>query len=403
MDQYNTGDSRPQNNGVGGVSLGIITKNSAAQDSRGFQVDLLTGEIHQNPERTSKLARAERFALQATARTILGKEHRTSKCMARKAPKQEIQILKSKEHGKAHYKGLYVCARLWTCPVCAAKISERRRVELVGALASAKAQGLHVKLLTLTVPHGIGDDVNELLAAIKKSWKATTSNRAGKNVRKLLGVKGTIRALEVTYGENGFHPHLHVLLFLEHDSTNNAVEGLFAPLWQDACVKAGLPRPSIAHGCRVDDGSKAAAYASKWGLESEMTKSHTKRGKSGGMTPWDFLRAVFENGPDASKYRALFKVYADAFHGERQLHWSVGLKAMLGVGNVTDEELAVTDQEDSFVLATLVTQQWRAIMHARAQAIILDTAEERPEQLPALIQELYRRHQSYLVRKRKAK
>lgn len=403
MIEYNSRRDSPPNSGSNqGFPLGNITNNSAAQIIRGFQVDPLTGEITENQTRTSKIARAERFALQSVARPILGKDHRTSKCMARKAPKQDIQILKGKTNSKAHYKGLYVCARLWACPVCAAKISERRRMELVGALASAKAQGLQVKLLTLTVPHGIGDDVKDILTAIKKAWKATTSNRAGKALRKLLGVKGTIRALEVTYGKNGFHPHLHVLLFLENHATNEAVEGLFSPLWQHACTKAGLPRPSDMHGCRVDDGSKAAAYASKWGLESEMTKNHTKRGKEGGMTPWDFLRAVLEDREDAAKYRALFKVYTDAFHGERQLHWSVGLKALLEVGEASDEELAISDQEDSIVLATLVTPEWRAIMHARAQATILDVAEEHPEKLRDLINALYKRHRAYLARKAKA-
>lgn len=385
-----------------GLPLGNITKTEAAQENRAFQVNRLTGEILENQERTAKHARADRWALQSVARTILGTEHRTSKCMCRKAPKQEIEILKSKEHNKASYKGLYVCANLWTCPICAAKISERRRVELIGALASAKAQGLHVKLLTLTVPHGIGDDLRVILEGIKKSWRRTTTGRAGKALRKLLGVRGTIRALEVTYGQNGFHPHLHVLLFLEHDSSNAAVEGLFCPIWQDACTKSGLPRPSDTHGCRVDDGSKAASYASKWGLESEMTKNHTKQGKQGGMTPWDFLRAVLEDGPDAAKYRALFKVYTDAFHGQRQLYWSQGLKALLQVGEVSDEELAVTEQDNCYTLARLVTPEWRAIMHARAQAAVLDVAEDHPEKLPALIAGLYQRHRAYLARKAKA-
>lgn len=398
MSDYNTSRGEGDSGGVRAQPLGNITNNSASHEPRGFQVNHQTGEIIES-EPTSKLARAERFALQAVARSILGKDHRTWKCMARKAPRQEIEIIKSNAHGKASYKGLYVCARLWTCPVCAAKISERRRVELVQALATAKHQGLHVKLLTLTVPHGIGDDVNGLLTGIKKAWKATSSNRDGKALRKLLGVVGTIRAMEVTYGKNGFHPHLHVLLFLDQDVTNQCVEGLFAPLWQKACVKAGLPRPSDMHGCRVDDGSKAASYASKWGLESEMTKSHSKKGKEGGMTPWDFLRVVLDDQGDTAKYRALFKVYADAFHGERQLHWSVGLKALLEVGNATDEELAIADQDNCHTLAKLVTAEWRAIMHARAQAAVLDVAEDRPEDLHALVAALYARYQAYLKRR----
>ncbi|PRW75701.1 protein rep, partial [Pseudomonas fluorescens] len=69
-------------------------------------------------------------------------------------------------------------------------------------------------MLTLTVPHGLGDDLSGLLEQIHKAWRSTSTSRAGKKLRKLLGVRGTIRALEVTPGSNGFHPHLHVLLFL---------------------------------------------------------------------------------------------------------------------------------------------------------------------------------------------
>jgi len=50
------------------------------------------------------------------------------------------------------------------------------------------------------------------LVQIRNAWRRTTTGRAGKDFRKLLGIKGTIRALEVTHGQNGFHPHLHVLL-----------------------------------------------------------------------------------------------------------------------------------------------------------------------------------------------
>src|SRR5690606_25388944 len=107
------------------------------------------------------------------------------------------------------------------------------------------------------------------------AWKRTVDGRAAKNVRDFLGLKGTVRALEVTYGANGFHPHFHVLLFLDKSWTNHGVQEAFTPLWQNACRLARLPIPSLAHGCRVDDGSYAAKYASKWGLESEMTKGHS--------------------------------------------------------------------------------------------------------------------------------
>ena len=384
--------------------LGNRTKSYSNPHGTGlpeFLVNPLTGEILESAERTPKLARAERFSLLAVAREVLGHEHRTGKCMQRRLPKQTVKVWKDKAHGKAFYSGVRTCGGLWTCPHCAAKISERRRVELVEALASAKTLGLEVKLLTLTIPHGIGDDVREIVKKLMGAWKRMTQGRVGKELRELLGLRGTIRAFEVTYGANGFHPHLHVLLFLDKSWSNASVQNAFCPVWQNACRLAGLPIPSDAHGCRVDDGSKAAAYASKWGLESEMTKSHIKRGKQGGMTPFDFLRAVLADDQDAPKYRGLFKAYAEAFHGQRQLYWSNGLRALLELGKeATDEEVAAAQVEEASMLAELTVDQWQGIVHARAQAHVLDVAEDGPERLANLLEYLRDRYLEYRARRR---
>lgn len=390
-----------------GGPLGIYAKTEAKALARGFQgfevVDEKTGEITRftlNPktreyvqELDPKRHRAERYALKSVVNRLLPTS-RTSKCCRWRVPQQSLQVHRSIEHGKAFYSGLQVCASVWACPVCAAKISERRRAELVTAVALAKSMGLHVKLLTLTVPHGIGDDLPTLLEQIRNAWRRTTTGRTGKDIRKLLGIKGTIRALEVTHGQNGFHPHLHVLLFLEQDATNACVQGLFTPLWQDACTKAGLPRPSDAHGCRVDDGSYAAQYASKWGLESELTKSHTKRGRNGSRTPWDFLRAFLGQSEGWQQDAHLFRTYAEAFKGQRQLYWSNGLRALLALGEeATDEEVAAVQEDNARMLAEITDEQWRAILRTKSEAIVLDMAEEHPEALPVLLASILERAQ----------
>jgi hypothetical protein len=354
-----------------------------------FKLDEKTREYVQ--ELDPKRHRAERYALKSIVNRLLPTS-RTSKCCRWRIPKKALQVHRSTEHGKAFYSGLEVCASVWACPVCAAKISERRRAELVTAVALAKSMGLHVKLLTLTVPHGVGDDLPTLLEQIRKSWRSTSTSRAGQKLRKLLGIKGTIRALEVTHGQNGFHPHLHVLLFLEQDATNGCIQGLFAPLWQNACVKAGLPRPSDAHGCRVDDGSYAAKYASKWGLESELTKSHTKKGRNGSRTPWDFLRAVLDRSEGWQQSAHLFRTYAESFKGQRQLYWSNGLRAFLALGEeATDEEVAATQEDNARVLAELTDEQWRAILVTKSETLVLDMAEEHPEALPVLLASILER------------
>lgn len=371
-----------------GPHLGIYAKTDAAPSVPPLRVDPETGEILEGMGQDHRSARAERYALKSVVNRLLPKS-RTSKCMRWRAPLQSVEVLKSRAQAKAFYGGLQVCARVWACPVCAAKISERRRVELVDAIEAARGMGLRVYLLTLTVPHGLGDDVAQVVNRILAAWRDCSINRAGRALRKGFKIRGTIRALEVTHGRNGFHPHLHVLLFVDGTASPAEVESQFSPLWQRACVSAGLPPPSDEHGCRVEDGTRAAAYASKWGLEAEMTKSHTKKGRNGSRTPWDFLRAILAGADDAKQCRALFLVYVEAFHGRRQLVWSPGLRQLLTVKQeATDEDIAAAQEENADVLAALTVEEWRAVLVTRSEAHVLTVAELHPDSLHVVLASL---------------
>jgi hypothetical protein len=214
-----------------------------------------------------------------------------------------------------------------------------------------------------------------------KAWRNVNSGtRVGKELHKKIGFKGSIRAIEVTYGDNGFHPHIHALLFLDSDVSTTTVQAGYSALWQVACPRVGLPAPSDARGCRVDDNRGAGLYVSKWGLESEMVMGHTKIAADGkGKTPWDLLRAWIDDNDEKS--RDLFKVYADAFKGRRQLHWSIGLKALLSIADMTDEELVNQQDEPAYVLAELTVEEWRAIYKNKKESAVLDIAENDPDGL----------------------
>ncbi|MGL4777017.1 MAG: protein rep, partial [Aeromonas veronii] len=276
----------------------------------------------------------------------------------------DIEILKG-VHKKAFYQGLYTCGRVWHCPVCAAKISERRRLELKDALAAAEQQLMRIHFVTLTIPHGIGDDIKELNGKLSVALGKLSSGRASiKNQMREMCPQfeqyGYIRAFEVTHGRNGFHPHYHIIVFTSAGMDSGMVQTIYSRAWQRACFLAELPEPSAEHGVTVQDGRKAAEYASKWGLEDEMTKAHMKQTRRKGATPWGLLRAALDgDDPEYPPERAtaLFRVYAEAFAGRRQLYWSNGLRKLLQLSKeLTDEELAnAPEDERSSLLATLTT------------------------------------------------
>ena len=328
--------------------------------------------------------RIQRFAVQSVARSILP-DSRTAKCLRIRAYNSNVEIWKSCEFGTAQYAGLQTCGSVWACPVCAAKIAERRRVEVLAAMTAHKAAGGCVNLLTLTTPHQRKDNLADLLAMQSKAIKALWADRSAKAVFAEMGLVGQIRALEVTHGRksphnNGWHPHYHVLQFggvgvdlarFDGPQMKDWSVRLYLR-WAVCCVKAGLGEPSFKHGLKLHDGSKAAAYAAKWGLEDEMTKGHTKKALHG-ETPFDFLRAYLLDSED-KQAAALFKEFAETFKGKRQLHWSKGLKARFAIEETTDDELSTKIEERAILLGTLTVEQWRDVLNIDGRGALLDVA-----------------------------
>lgn len=330
----------------------------------------------------SMVKRLERFALQSVARSILPKS-RTAKCLRIRAHNSDVQVWKSKEHGVATYGGLQTCGSVWACPVCNAKISERRRVELLTAMDMHKARGGTMFLLTLTTPHQRGDNLVELLKSQQKALSSFLADRAVLKVFSEMGYIGQVKALEVTHGrksgcDNGWHPHFHFLQFCQISATDADRTDWQVRLysrWVVYCQKAGLGMPSYSHGIKLDDGSQAAKYVTKWGLENEMTKGHSKKAKAGGETPFDLLRAALADDSDVQA-RALFAEFAACFKGKRQLSWSNGLKARFNQSEKTDEELAAEKDDRAALLGLLTVAQWRDVLKLDLRGPLLEIASK---------------------------
>lgn len=341
-----------------------------------------TGEVFTEEKPDS---RAERWALKAVVNKLLPRS-RISRCHKWVVPNSKPTVYRhvKEEQKKAFFGGLEVCANVWACPVCAAKISERRREELKRGIEEAKAQGLAVSMLTLTVPHKITDDLRALLdqlsAAQTKLWK----DKAGKTLISRYAIEGRIRALEVTYGDNGFHPHMHILLFTRGEVDAAQLQRDLYLIWRHCCVSKGLDAPSLEHGVRVDVADeKIGDYVSKWGLDSEMTKGHVKRAKHG-YSMNDLLRAYLAT--DDKKFSRIWLVFFDAFKGRRQLVWSKGLKARLLLQEQSDEELATAQVEEAELFAELTLEQWKAVYRTRSEHYVLKAAEQNPQGFDRLIE-----------------
>ena len=318
--------------------------------------------------------RISNFKLRDIAGSIM---HDQRVCKCGKVPTSgKVEASVHDKTGKAHYSGLQSCGSVWTCPVCSSKISERRRLEVSKGISQAHRMGWESLLVTLTFPHSRTDNLKELLRKQSLASRLFKERAAYKRMRKEYGIKGTIRALETTHSDvNGWHPHLHELWFIERGLSIYKLRKQLYEAWSKACIDAGLECPSIANGVDVRGGDFAADYVSKWGMDYEIAKAHVKKGKKGASRSPFQLLVDYEQGD--MQAGALFREYAEAFKGKRQLVWSKGLKKLFGIEQKSDKEVLEEKIEKSTRKITIHYADWMAIVKYKAQAYVLTLLELR--------------------------
>ena len=332
----------------------------------------------------------DRFKLLNKVRKIL-KGERTQHCFFNRVDRNDgVGVMFNKSRNKANYSNIMRCANAWGCPVCAAIISEHRKNEVKEAMDWWKAQGGSVLLLTLTVPHYSHTDIKQLKKDLKKAYsKFFKGVRASQNLFSKWMIEHYISCFEITHGENGFHPHYHILLFVPYAvgiGSHIGMEQDMYAVWKDCCTKSGLDEPSEKHGLHLQAGNDAANYVAKWGLEHEMTKGHVKKGKKESRTPFDILRSYQESGDETEA--KLFRLYYFAFKGQRQLNWSKGLKKLSSKGQEEKTDQEIVDDTDNVaeMLFKLDIEIWHAIRQQGKQgellvAVVEDQTLKKPIEL----------------------
>jgi len=298
------------------------------------------------------------------------------------------------DNDKAWYAGLAVCASPWNCAVCARKIGEHKRDELQRALDKAIGQGMGAALTTLTFSHSIRDSLADIMPRLTEARRKMTGWRSWKNLKKKYGLVGGVKALEITHGRNGWHPHTHEIQFTKQpldDHQLAEMQDAIFTIWRRVCEVVGLPLPNAEHGVDVRGANRAAQYIGKWGFASELTRSTSKHGKWSGRNPWELL-ADYRNGDRQAG--ALFAEYAGVFKGRAQLYWSPGLRDLLQIGELfSDEDLAgLDDFSDNpaqvVQIAFIDAPTWAVICSKGARAQVLDIALRGEAELSAWLDRL---------------
>jgi hypothetical protein len=285
--------------------------------------------------------------------------------------------VKRAESGRAYFAGAVSCGSVWTCAVCCVKIARDRQREVSALLEAHLCAGGTALFLTLTVPHDVGTDLGALRRIVSQTWKGMQGGSAWLAMKERCGIVGTVRALEVTAGRNGWHPHLHVLLLCAAPLSDAALTELHAGIvarWARGVTRAGLRAP-LRDLCPMKRiySADAADYLAKIAAVLELTRWDAKQGRESGRSPFQILAtAAAGNARDV----ALWREWCAGIKGARQLTWSKGLRERYSLEpEATDEAIASAEVGGDVVL-TLSLPAWAIVCRTpMLRADVLRAAE----------------------------
>lgn len=299
--------------------------------------------------------------------------------------------------GSAYFSGIEKCASIWSCPCCSAVIRRRRSKEIVAAVKAHSANNGTLLFLTLTLRHHHFDSLRTMLRAAGTGWSNLISGTAWKRQAARFGVQGYIRATEVTLGvgsaSNGWHPHLHVLLFMDApvgDQDLHDFRQWLSTRWAKKVTELGARTPSRDRGVvlqRVDDGEILASYLSKVQekqLGAELARSDLKQGRGQSINPFDLLDRPLADYAS----RRLWVEYTEATYRQKAITWSRSLRSDLGIDHEkTDEELLEDSLEHPHLMSIDASTYDAKMNDYTWLNIILGTAEraKAEERLPKVV------------------
>lgn len=230
------------------------------------------------------------------------------------------------------------CTIRHSCPQYAMVKSKATKRDLEQALAEGLAHG-SVLLCTITVPHTNDETLAEVLERAVTLCRRLFNSRSSfvTDLQKTLGLVGHFRTLEVCHGHNGWHPHFHVLVFVDSQD-GEAIERVisnYASHLELARRDAGIPQNGYTGYELIRVTGENAPQKKAWYLtkQNPVTCVAGKCGGSeegDGLCAWCLRRRAGESDASAEDIERVLE-FERAMHNTQMERWSNGLRAHFGL------------------------------------------------------------------------
>ena len=243
-------------------------------------------------------------------------------------------------------------------------------------------------MATFTIQHKSTERLIDVIERLERAYSLMWSGRWAVEFKRLGNIIGTIRAMELTYGANGWHPHIHCLFISTSDEIRHGTEwfrGNLKQRWTLKTEKAG-GYASFAKGVDfvVSDlasieyidklGVEVYYQKQDYGLVAEETKYPTKKSDDNHDGLFGMLSRSLRGEID---YGSRWQLAQAILKGRKHIATSKGLLRILGASQeLSDDRLAATDinQSGDELLALLNREEWGVIDRRELRGQLLNVA-----------------------------
>lgn len=264
--------------------------------------------------------------------------------------------------GGNYFTNLQHCASYWVCPVCAGKIAHQRTDEIYSALKEYLIQGYEIYFGALTLPHYQSEGLKDNMEILIEGFNWVKEHRAVKSI--LPEPLIYLRSLEITFGVNGWHPHLHPIFILPKGQgeryLNQFRKYFLSWLGLNEKLTVHAERRAVSFEIWDEKIATLSDYLCKWSISNEVGNGQSKKTKTAsGYTPFQILELLSDEKPWDLKQdqETTFKEYARVIKGRRMLQASRGFFKAVKVETKTDEDI-VKDDEVAEKLFTISPVVW---------------------------------------------
>ena len=236
--------------------------------------------------------------------------------------------------------GVRPCKHSWACPECTAREMSNYSKRIAAGIDALYKKDLVPFMMTLTVFHTIQQDCETSYNILRKAWELMDKQKTWRRKKKdgsyyvnagawsqfynEFNCKHTVKTLEITYGKHGWHPHIHMLVWVHKSKLQEVAkwEPKLQKLWEqceDRAAKQIIGSQTNEYQIRKfliskptrDDYEHQGLYISKenngkikawssafylcgWGGNNELTGLNLKQAHGTNMTPFQMLERSYD-------------------------------------------------------------------------------------------------------------